>query len=215
MYNVTLACTRHYEYGKCNSEELYNIIEKINPEIIFEEIPYHKFIEQHGASSNNILEIKAIKKYLKNHQIEQVHVDDSDLLKYQDKFEYRNHPIICKNHLLNNLVDELGRLEYHYGFAYMNTDSCDELFEKIRIQEKFIIERSAIEELSNLYHSWHEIQEKRDYKMISNIYEYSSTYQYDKAIFLVGAGHRKSIINKIEEKIKNGNIKLNWTINLI
>ena len=43
MYNIILLSTKHIESGKCNSFELYKIIETINPEIIFEEIPPSKF----------------------------------------------------------------------------------------------------------------------------------------------------------------------------
>ena len=38
MYNITLICTAHKEVGKCNSVELYKIIEEFKPEIIFEEL---------------------------------------------------------------------------------------------------------------------------------------------------------------------------------
>jgi len=40
---ITLVATVHREGGKCNSDELYNIIEKISPEIIFEEISPNGF----------------------------------------------------------------------------------------------------------------------------------------------------------------------------
>ena len=39
MYNITLVCTRHEELGACNSHEMHKILETINPEVIFEEIP--------------------------------------------------------------------------------------------------------------------------------------------------------------------------------
>jgi len=42
MYNITLVCTAHKPLGNCNSEELYKIIEKINPEVIFEEIDFSR-----------------------------------------------------------------------------------------------------------------------------------------------------------------------------
>jgi hypothetical protein len=35
MYNITIVCTHHSEVGKCDSGELYNIIESINPDVIF------------------------------------------------------------------------------------------------------------------------------------------------------------------------------------
>jgi hypothetical protein len=43
MYNITLICSRHDELGKWNSNELYQILEKVNPDIIFEEIPSSRY----------------------------------------------------------------------------------------------------------------------------------------------------------------------------
>lgn len=40
---VTLIATSHKESGACKSDELYRIIEKISPDIIFEEIPPSQF----------------------------------------------------------------------------------------------------------------------------------------------------------------------------
>lgn len=38
MHNIHLVCTFHSETGKCNADELYKIIEVINPDVIFEEL---------------------------------------------------------------------------------------------------------------------------------------------------------------------------------
>jgi hypothetical protein len=35
MHNITFISTIHKEIGKCNAEELYKIIKKLNPEVIF------------------------------------------------------------------------------------------------------------------------------------------------------------------------------------
>jgi len=43
MYNITLIGTTHSESGQCNSDELYKILEDINPEVIFDELPSHFF----------------------------------------------------------------------------------------------------------------------------------------------------------------------------
>jgi pheromone shutdown protein TraB len=49
--------------------------------------------------------------------------------------------------------------------------------------------------------------------MIRNIYEYSGTHEFCKAVFLIGAGHRKSIMNKI--KVCETNSKnLQWNFAL-
>ena len=43
MYNIILIGTIHLENGQCNSDELHKILEDINPEVIFDELPSHSF----------------------------------------------------------------------------------------------------------------------------------------------------------------------------
>jgi hypothetical protein len=43
MYNITLLSSFHKNLGKCNPDELYKIIEEIQPEIIFEELSFDTF----------------------------------------------------------------------------------------------------------------------------------------------------------------------------
>ena len=46
--------------------------------------------------------------------------------------------------------------------------------------------------------------------MLNNIYNYSKQNQYDQAVFLLGAGHRNSIMQKIKVYNDNSDFKLNW-----
>jgi pheromone shutdown protein TraB len=66
--------------------------------------------------------------------------------------------------------------------------------------------------LLNTYKIFNEVIDKRENAMIQNIYNYSKENQYNRAVFLLGAGHRKSIIKKILQCEKQSEIKLNWTI---
>jgi len=47
--------------------------------------------------------------------------------------------------------------------------------------------------------------------MLSNIYSFCKEKSFNTAIFMCGAAHRKSIIEKIGEYEKKETIKLNWT----
>ena len=60
-----------------------------------------------------------------------------------------------------------------------------------------------------IHRSWNEVNAKREDEMIRNINRYSAEHTYDKAVFLIGAGHRKSIIQKIEGH-RGGDVILNW-----
>jgi hypothetical protein len=57
---------------------------------------------------------------------------------------------------------------------------------------------------------WNEVIEKRENEMMKNIYDYSKEYQFNNGLFLIGAAHRSSIIEKIQEYDKNYDVKINW-----
>ena len=63
MYNITLICTVHSETGKCNSRELYKIIEEFKPEIIFEELSLAAYNQCYGIQNRVTVETSAIKIY--------------------------------------------------------------------------------------------------------------------------------------------------------
>lgn len=48
--------------------------------------------------------------------------------------------------------------------------------------------------------------------MLQNIYSYSKDYPYERAVFLLGAAHRKAIIGKMKSRVENDTLKLNWSI---
>ncbi len=76
MYNITLIVTHHWELGKCNPDELYKIIETINPDVIFEELPIESFDYLYNGDCIDIpVEVMSIKKYLQNHKFEHIPVD--------------------------------------------------------------------------------------------------------------------------------------------
>jgi len=52
----------------------------------------------------------------------------------------------------------------------------------------------------------------REDVMLANIYGYSRKYEYDRALFFIGAGHRESMLKKIEEFNKQQRPKLNWLL---
>ena len=77
MYSITLVSTLHRELGKCNSNELYKIIESINPDVIFEELTPDLFDKIYRITDipGEPPELKAVRSYLKNHSIKRIPVD--------------------------------------------------------------------------------------------------------------------------------------------
>ena len=208
MYNITLIFTSHKENGKCNSNELYKIIETINPDTIFEEIPSFKFDAYYKEHSISTLETNAIKKYLQKHQIEHIPVDNYDLPNI--RFEDVNYMFdkIYNNIEYCRLSEKQLLLISKYGFTYLNSNQCSDTFEKLHILEENVIKNINDEKLFCTYKLWIELIDKRENEIISNIYNYSNEHRYNKAILIIGAEHRKSIIKKIQEY--NRKEELNW-----
>ena len=77
MNNITFVSTHHAEFGKCNSDELYKIIELIRPDVIFEELNQDLFDKFYKGDEIpfETPEIKAVKRYIKEHFAIQIPVD--------------------------------------------------------------------------------------------------------------------------------------------
>jgi hypothetical protein len=99
-----------------------------------------------------------------------------------------------------------------YGFKYLNSIDCININDKINSAIEEGLKKISNDELFQTYQSWKNIMEKREHEMLQNIYRYSKEHSYDSAIFTLGSGHRKSIIQKIEEYKRKEKLKLNWIV---
>lgn len=213
MYDITLICSSHKEHGKCNSNELHNIIEKINPEIIFEEITPSDFNAcYNGQRFSRNLEANARKKNLQKHQIEHIPVDNYDLNNFDKKdIDYMFDKIFDHEEYCN-LHNKFYLLLNQRGFPFLNSGHCDEIFDKLHMLEEIIIKNANDDKLFCAYKLWTEIQDERENEMINNVYRYSKEHRFNTGLFLIGAAHRKSIINKIQKHSWAENVKLYWNI---
>jgi hypothetical protein len=216
MHNITLITTAHKEFGVCNSDELCKIMESLKPEVIFEEMDdelYNRYYLGNQLLEES-LEVKSIKKYLKNHDIKHVPVDidvSPDLSTREIDYLFDT---LRKYAVYNRLEQEQILLTQKNGFAFLNSNECSKIFEEKIITEirliEFDINKNLLLHIHKLFYEEHDNREKQ---MLHNIYNYSKENQYDQAVFLIGSGHRNSIIKKItESETKNPfQVKLNWT----
>lgn len=214
MYHITLISTHHSELGKCNPDELLKIYEAISPDVIFEELPPHLFkvLYKLNEHPDEPTESKAVKRYLQTHSIKHFAVDipinldfySGDVKYMCDSFE--------KNAAYKKIEDEQKELMTTDGFAFLNSNKYIELSEKKRILEQKLIQLSPDRNrLLRINKLLYEEIDNREYAMLQNIYNYSKENKYNKAIFTLGAGHRKSVIQKIQEYESKEEINLKWT----
>src|SRR5690349_1901051 len=70
MHKITLVCSAHRENGRCNTEELLEILLAIEPAVVFHEI---------RLSDQWSLEAQALARYREFNSSQQVHVDRYEL----------------------------------------------------------------------------------------------------------------------------------------
>ncbi|PWT76272.1 MAG: hypothetical protein C5B59_06955 [Bacteroidetes bacterium] len=217
MFNITLICTRHEELGACNSNELYQIIAAIHPEVIFEEIPPSYFDKYYTHKSHSILETEAVNKYLETHNVRHIPVDSEHLpfesfLQDHTNMNFRIEGLAdIHGFTYRKLTDIYISQITKYGFKYLNSVYCDNYFSELDDTIVNGLKKLNDDRLFQTYKIWEEIHDNRENEIIGNIYHFSQDHSYNRAICMVEAGHRKSIIQKIQAYETAQKIKLSWS----
>lgn len=215
MYNITLVCTHHSEFGKCNSDELYKIIEALKPDVIFEELTpdlFDMFYKENKIPFEPP-EIKSVKRYIKDHTVSHFPVDihASDSLSF-NQIEYM-FSIFNKHAVYSKIEEDQKKLFFQEGYGFLNSKKNEELVEKMKSLEKSLIEiQINRNQLYRIHELFYQQQHNREVEIIKNIYKYSEQIAYNQALFLLGSRHRKSIFENIKKYESENHLKLNWTL---
>lgn len=216
MYNIVLVCTHHSEFGKCNSDELYKIIESIRPDVIFEELAQDLF--DRFYQNNNIPfdtpETRSVKSYIQNHTIRHFPVDinlSDTLSSIEIKYMFNTFNSYA---VYSKIEADQKKFMLQDGYSFLNSKRNEDLNEKKNSVEIKLIEEAQInkERISRIHELFYEVQHKREHQIIRNIYNYSEKIVYNQALLLLGSGHRKSIFEKIKKYESENHPKLNWAL---
>lgn len=205
MNKIIIISTVHEEMGKCNAEELVNILEKIGPETIFLEAlddtysEYQRLCFNLNGVNHKKLEIKALQKYSIQTSFKYIPTLDKGL---SDAFETK-YNIICENKEHQRLLYKYNLQTSARGFEFLNSTESILLQDEMRKLENLILQDRA---LNNKV-----IEDINEYEnsMIQNINSYCINNSFNIGVFMCGVAHRKSIIEKLET---NKELSFNWTI---
>lgn len=207
MKKITLIGTMHKEIGKCNENELHIVLEKIKPDVIFEETQIYKnFLAYTYGLEPDSPELRAIKKYVQNNNAECVPVDNLERPKnFNELEEIFAMSIMEKNEnnkKLYELFDFLSVYMSNNGIEGMNTKYFDNLnLMKQKLCEDYI-KKYKIENIDKYYEYKNFIYSQREEEMLDTIEEYLNKKEYFNAVFVIGADHRTTIIDRLKN-LKN------------
>jgi hypothetical protein len=210
---ITLICTVHRETGLCNEDELMRIFEAVSPEAIFEEIRPSDFNAYYGDRSKQTLETRTIGRYLKIRSARQVPVDEFVIPESLPRDMRILEDYLASHNMEDRaLTDERDWKTCQYGFRYLNSPEFEALSKRSRESVEKTIALSGSEHLKSILSTWNEQLRRRESSMVENIYSFCRKNSFREGIFLVGAGHKSSIVEEIESHKKTEANIIDWKI---
>jgi len=208
--HVNIICTRHNECGNCDAEELYKIIENLEPEVIFEELDEKYFYKAYSDLLFNTLEVKTVLNYLSKYNIKHFPVDT-----FKDTEKDLRNKYYIEDYLKEKIeeykiiVQTQNIYSMKYGFDFLNSIQFIELNKKIKSYENEYFKKTNDEEFKIIYQEYINWYNNREHEIIKNIYKYAEELDFNKAILLIGADHLITIKEKLIEYEKKYN-NINW-----
>lgn len=209
MKSVSLICTVHAETGRANVSELHALLERIRPEVAFLEVPVtwgRQTIENYEG-----LETAALFRYRETRSVDLVPVDlptppESFFINSKRLFNYLERV----SDKYRRLMDRNNSSIFEGGFSFLNSELHEHIQLEIHDEILRILEMRGDPSLTQAYEAWRRQDDLRDIEMISNIEKYGQINTFDRAVFLVGAAHRPSIVKKSGERLLAGLATVHW-----
>ena len=209
---VSLVGTVHAESEQASVEALQQILERSRPDVIFAEIPTSE-VDRYKDGSHGTLESITVARYLASHHVD---VEPVDLAKPEQKFFDNTKEMFRAVERTSSdyrrLVDRHSDETRAGGFTYLNSDMCIQAWADIYREVLATIEWTGDRRLRELCDLWSSTNERRDRGMMQNIVLYSARIAAARGVFLVGAAHRKSIIDKALAGSGTGMPGIEWDL---
>lgn len=169
---ISLIGTVHAESGRANLVELRTILEHLQPDVIFAEIPTTHLAAYLDGSHGN-LESAAVALYRKRRPVDVVPVD---LNKPSDEFFRKSEEMFNKvertSYEYRSLMDQNSLDTRDCGFPYLNSDRCTQAWAAIYDEVCATVEWIGDDRLRQIYALWSEINDRRETRMLENINRY-------------------------------------------
>lgn len=210
MSTIIVLGTAHSEDGACTSEELYKIIEEISPEVVFCEASPEKlpqYLKRTDISTPEMNVIRRLNQEEKSIEIVPVDVNEDP---FDQRLEGMFDLIRRKMKVYSNASNMILNETFSNGFFFLNSTESDKIFRDQDDMEKYFISEVKNQELAKFYSEWLKWNDLRENQWINLIHNYFIINKPKKAVFLVGAGHRYRLIDKIRNIHDNNQNSFNW-----
>ncbi len=209
---VSLIGTDHEERGAVTVAALLAILQRVQPDVIFAETPRTN-IDAWRDGSHGTLESVAAARYAAGRFAEVIPVD---LPKPEESF-FRDYEEMIR--AIERTSPEFGRLMglntdrmLRDGFVYLNSDQCIQAWTDIDREALDTVEYTRSPRLRAIHDQVSDTMERRDREMLRNIRAYCAHTERTRGAFLVGAAHRRSLIEKALVANESASDRIEWDL---
>lgn len=210
--HISLIGTVHAESGHANVAELRAILDRLQPDVIFAEIPPANLTDYLNGSHGN-LESAAVVLYRKRVQVNVVPVD---LKRPDDEFFRNSEEMFTRVERTSpdyrRLMDQNSRDTREHGFPYLNSNRCAQAWADIYVEVRKTVEWIGDPRLLQNYGLWSEANDHRETTMLENINGYCGRHTLSHGVLLVGAAHRKAMVEKVRGQRVSGVPGVLWAL---
>jgi hypothetical protein len=211
MNHVSLICTVHGEIERANVAELHAILARIQPDVIFLEVPAAALDEFYVERSRHNLESLAVTQYGKGRQIKLVPVDlPTPEREFFEDHEHLHNRVLEESFQYRQLLMTNHARMQRYGFAYLNSEYCDKHWLDTYEEMLTVVRRLGDPRLLSIYDRVVRKLEARDVEMMSRILSFCKSNEFEKGAFLVGAEHRCRIVELAKEQLSASPASIQW-----
>jgi hypothetical protein len=208
MPSVTFVFTVHEQLGAATAAELHAILNLIQPEVVFLEAPASALDDFYLSRTRRNLESDAVNLFRESHP--GTTLIPVDLPTPAREF-FEEHAQLCMR--IRDASPEYRQLlqvdrqrQLLYGFAYLNSDYCDQHWSELRKEMLNALDRISDPRLMAIQEDWDRTNELRELEMLTNIRQFCQENHFESAVLLVGAAHRRSLTEKLQAQSE-----INWS----
>ena len=207
---ISLIGTVHVENGLANVSALKAILDRLQPEVIYAEISTAMLSDYLDGSHGN-LESAAVAQYRVSHSVTVVPVDldkpGEDF--FQESMEMFN-KVERTSSIYRGLLDQHHLDTKNHGFAYLNSERCDQLWTEIYKETFETLKWIGDARLLKIYAQWKKVNDDRETAMLEKIISHNIENTPNRSVLLVGAAHKKELADKIKGFQESETPTIHW-----
>jgi hypothetical protein len=204
----------HGDCGSVTVAALVTLLERLSPEVVFAEIP-KAHAARYADGSHGNLESLAVADFSRRHRVSVVPVDRDEPSEEFFRVTRELFELVERSSRdYRTLVDHQSECVKQGGLPFLNSSASAQALFNIHNEVRATIEWVRAPHLHAVYDMWLDEIELRDQEMLANITQYAAESALASGVFLVGAAHRKSIIEKVLSDRGTGRSPVEWQFEL-